>query len=273
MTYALDSSAVIAYLQGEEGADLVDGILRDENEECFIHALNSCEVFYDLIRRSSIEEASEVFSNFLDTGVLIVEDMDFELWMMASALKSEHKLSLADCFCIALAYRVEGTILTSDHHEFEPIEGIIEPPIIFIRPEPINKKKRLDEEPLHLNMKWGLTIAGLPTILTELNSILPYAPDGTETKSLIEGMIKEITRLKKGLDPHVKSLRERLQQSYEDSIEVFTPEIISKHPAGHTIQKIQETLRSSLEADDDELLVKSDEVSALLSRLNEFDND
>jgi predicted nucleic acid-binding protein len=43
------------------------------------------------------------------------------------------KVSLADCCAIALTNRVGGTLLTSDHHELDPIASLGVCSITFIR--------------------------------------------------------------------------------------------------------------------------------------------
>lgn len=46
----LDASAMTAYLKGEIGEDIVENILTDPDIDCFAHAINLCEVYYDAIR-------------------------------------------------------------------------------------------------------------------------------------------------------------------------------------------------------------------------------
>jgi predicted nucleic acid-binding protein len=45
---------------------------------------------------------------------------------------SPGKLSLADCFALALAVRTGGTLVTSDH-EFDPVAALGLCPVLFIR--------------------------------------------------------------------------------------------------------------------------------------------
>ena len=47
MIYILDACAMIAFLRGEAGAEVVAEILRDPGDQCFAHAINLCEVYYD----------------------------------------------------------------------------------------------------------------------------------------------------------------------------------------------------------------------------------
>ncbi len=65
----------------------------------------------------------------------IVERTDFDqsLWQEAGRLKAKGKVSLADCFALALTNRVGGTLLTSDHHELDAIAAAGICNITFIR--------------------------------------------------------------------------------------------------------------------------------------------
>ena len=44
MIYVLDACAMIAFLKGEAGADVVENALLDANSQCMAHAINLCEV-------------------------------------------------------------------------------------------------------------------------------------------------------------------------------------------------------------------------------------
>ncbi len=48
-------------------------------------------------------------------------------------LKARGRISLADCFCIALAQTLSGQVVTTDHHEFDAIVPLGIVPIYFIR--------------------------------------------------------------------------------------------------------------------------------------------
>jgi PIN domain nuclease of toxin-antitoxin system len=48
--YVLDACAIIAFLKGEAGADVVENALLDRGSQCMAHAINLCEVYYDFHR-------------------------------------------------------------------------------------------------------------------------------------------------------------------------------------------------------------------------------
>ena len=67
-------------------------------------------------------------------GLALRTDLDTAFWQSVGELKvNPGKLSLADCFALALAQQEQGTLVTSDHHEFDPIVPLNLCPILFIR--------------------------------------------------------------------------------------------------------------------------------------------
>jgi uncharacterized protein with PIN domain len=132
--YVFDSCAVVALLQREPGAEVVAEILKDSQNRCLLHAVNACEVYYDVFRRSGEADASALEEILATTGIELVETIPSVLWRTAGTLKAEWKrVSLADCLALALALLENGTVLTSDHHELDPIAQAAICPIRFIR--------------------------------------------------------------------------------------------------------------------------------------------
>ena len=132
--YVFDSCAVIALLQREPGAEVVAEILKDPRNRCLIHAINACEVYYDIYRRGGEEDASSLEEILATTGIEIVETIPSTLWGTAGKLKAVWgRVSLADCLALALALLEKGTVLTSDHHELDRFAQAAVCPIRFIR--------------------------------------------------------------------------------------------------------------------------------------------
>ena len=120
MAYILDACALIAFLRDEDGADIVESTLIDQ--DCVAHAINLYEVYYDCLRREDKNLADELLDEFWEVGLVRREDIDEEFWKSVGRIKADiGKVSLADSFAIALAQRMDGTVLTSDHHEFDRI--------------------------------------------------------------------------------------------------------------------------------------------------------
>ncbi len=127
-----DACAIIAFINGEDGADFVENLLVDENNRVFVHAVNLCEVFYEYLRVSGESLAQSVIDDITGT-ITVCEDMDTLFWQDIARYKAKGRISLADCFCIALAVRLKGEIITSDHHEFEKIGNSGSVTVRFIR--------------------------------------------------------------------------------------------------------------------------------------------
>ena len=121
MNYVLDACAVIAFLRGEDGSDIIEEVLLNPENVCMIHAINLCEVYYDFLRVADEAAAQSAVNDIDSIGVMTREDMGMALWQAAGSVKARGKVSLADCFAIALANKEVAEVITSDHKEFDPI--------------------------------------------------------------------------------------------------------------------------------------------------------
>ncbi len=133
MIAILDAGAVIAYLHGEPGGEVVEAALLDPSTTCFIHAINLYEVYYDFLRRTDPSTAAELVRALRENGLAVREDLDETLWRDAARIKVAYNLSVADTLALALARRLAGELLTTDHHEMDPIAAAGECPIRVIR--------------------------------------------------------------------------------------------------------------------------------------------
>lgn len=86
------------------------------------HGLNLCDVYYDCIRRDGETRANAILMDLHDAGVSARSDIDEDFWKDVGRIKADvARISIADCFAVALARRVGVPVLTSDHHEFDNI--------------------------------------------------------------------------------------------------------------------------------------------------------
>lgn len=106
----LDSSAVLAVLQFESGAEVVMDYLK----ESAISAVNLAEVATKLVEKGqSVADARRTI-NMLGIDV---ETIDESQAYAAAALRAETKakgLSLGDRHCLALGAKLGATVLTAD---------------------------------------------------------------------------------------------------------------------------------------------------------------
>ena len=129
----LDASAMIAVLQGEPGAEVVESVLRDMEKKKVAHGVNMCEMYYHFLRQNNEAAAEGAVSTVLGLKVAVREDMDSVFWRSVGQLKRAHTLALGDCFCVAMAMRLGGEVVTSDHHEMNALVPLKICPILFIR--------------------------------------------------------------------------------------------------------------------------------------------
>jgi uncharacterized protein with PIN domain len=132
--YVFDACAVIALLDDEAGVEVVEDLLAGENHRCVIHILNVCEVYYHIYRRADKDRAAKLETILESYGFQLDNSLRSALWQRASQLKAEwRRVSLADCFALALALEDTATLVTSDHHELDPIAQAGLCPFRFIR--------------------------------------------------------------------------------------------------------------------------------------------
>lgn len=134
MTLVFDASAMNAFLRAEPGWELVRDSVGDPGNDCFAHALNLCEVYYDFRRSLGEQRAQGAIRSLLAGGIVPQADLDEPFWREAGRIKADvRRVSLADCFCIALARRLSAEVVTAGHHEFDAIVPLGLCAIRFIR--------------------------------------------------------------------------------------------------------------------------------------------
>src|SRR5579884_321978 len=124
---------MIAYLRGEPGGPVVQALPDDPNETCYAHTINLLQVYYDFIRRYSELIARETLVDLAAGNVIERRDLNQPFFRRVGQLKARGGISLADCFCMAPAQQLGGEVVTSDHHEFDPLVPLGIVPIRFIR--------------------------------------------------------------------------------------------------------------------------------------------
>ena len=67
------------------------------------------------------------------SGVIQRNDFDRDFLRDAAFIKNTHKMSFADTFGIALARRLNCALVSTDHHELDPVHAAGVCNVIFIR--------------------------------------------------------------------------------------------------------------------------------------------
>ena len=109
MSVVIDSSAILAFLQGEEGADMVEAALDDDS---LCGAANWSEVAQKVITNG--RDWSLARALLLSYGVriepVVIEDAEWA----AKRWRQGEGLSLADRLCLALGERFDSGVITAD---------------------------------------------------------------------------------------------------------------------------------------------------------------
>ena len=117
----LDSSALLAYLRGEEKGEWVKELLGEQSsEEILMSVVNWMEVLYILGRELGWEETVSRLVSVRGSLLTLVE-VDERTAELAAKFKIGGKIALADCFAAALANIRDAVLVTADK-EFKQFE-------------------------------------------------------------------------------------------------------------------------------------------------------
>jgi PIN domain nuclease of toxin-antitoxin system len=109
VTTVLDASALLAYLQGEPGADVVEAALIDAS---VCGAANWSEIAQKVTAAARDWDLVKALLESYDLQVEPVTADDGEL--AAARWRQGDGLSLADRLCLALGERLDADVLTAD---------------------------------------------------------------------------------------------------------------------------------------------------------------
>ncbi|MCL2147295.1 MAG: PIN domain-containing protein [Synergistaceae bacterium] len=123
--FVLDACALVALLKNETGADVVASAYKQAEKgdtKIIMNRVNLLEVYYGFYHDDGKEYADKIMDSVVKSIVLISE-FDKEIFPIAGRLKASYRISLADSIVLAQTILLDSEVLTSDHHEFDPIEG------------------------------------------------------------------------------------------------------------------------------------------------------
>lgn len=126
--WVLDAHAVLAWLQGEQGAPRVREVLEAgeaDRAQVTICVVNLGEVFYVTWRRRGRETANEVLRGLRALPWRVISADDALVWH-AARLKAEHPLSYADAFAVATAKQEQSPLLTGDREITALPRGVVQ---------------------------------------------------------------------------------------------------------------------------------------------------
>jgi len=123
--YVLDTSALIAYIESEKGADKVEELLlAGKKNRCrlFVSFISLMEIYYIAWQERGEDAAKEVVMLVKSLSIEVVDSHD-RLTLCAGRIKANHRLSLADALVAATAMEKDAILVHKDP-EFEQVKQL-----------------------------------------------------------------------------------------------------------------------------------------------------
>lgn len=122
----LDSFAILAWMQDEDGAQVVEDLLygaKRGEEQVLMNIVNLGEVFYRCARVQDLQFARETLDRIRLLPIRIIPCPN-DLVLQAAEIKAEYPIAYADAFLAATALREDAQVVTGDP-EFKKLEHLI----------------------------------------------------------------------------------------------------------------------------------------------------
>ena len=123
----LDTSALMAFIEREEGSERVRDILLSKS--IIIPWLSLLEIVYISQRELGEEEALTRYALLKKLDAKIIWDADEALLLNATRIKSTHSLSLADSVIAAITTQHNAILLHKDP-EYNQLQGVVDMEIL-----------------------------------------------------------------------------------------------------------------------------------------------
>ena len=120
--FLLDTSALLFFIEDEEGSDRVEQALRQETTLLPWPVL--LEAYYISIQEEGQAEADRRLALIKQLSVKILWDLDESTLLTAAKLKADFQLSFADSIIAAFAIRNDAILMHKDP-EFEAFAGLL----------------------------------------------------------------------------------------------------------------------------------------------------
>lgn len=135
--FVLDTSALIAFVQNEPGADTVGKILRRAQEKTcnvLISFITLAELYYIIWQEEGESAAKELIVLVKSLPVSVVESQE-RITLLAGRIKANYRLSLADAFVAATSSDGSAVLIHKDP-ELEQVNALVS-----TKPLPFKSKK------------------------------------------------------------------------------------------------------------------------------------
>jgi len=137
-SYVFDTSALLTLWNDEEGADNLEGLLR-EDVDVSVSFMTYMESRYRIWKNAGKEESDE-FSKYVELLPLTRIDMTDSIFEKAIEIKATKSLSVCDSWIIATAIVLDSTLVHKDP-EFEQVKTLVKLKTLPYKPL-IKEKKR-----------------------------------------------------------------------------------------------------------------------------------
>ena len=121
--FVLDTSAILAYLEDEDGAEDVEELLiKAENKKISVYVsfATLAEVFYITMGEKGEEEALKRINLIKSLAVEVVESSE-SITLTAGKLKATNRISFADAYIAAIGKELNAVLVHKDP-EFENVK-------------------------------------------------------------------------------------------------------------------------------------------------------
>ncbi|NJN93405.1 MAG: type II toxin-antitoxin system VapC family toxin [Anaerolineales bacterium] len=125
-SHVLDTSALIAFTDNEDGADTVKNLLQQAEKgevEILVSFASWMELYYIYLQEQD-QSAADQMINDLKRLSLVRVDSDESMGRIAGDLKAHHRISFADAWVAALAFSRKATLVHKDP-EFDKLSHIL----------------------------------------------------------------------------------------------------------------------------------------------------
>lgn len=125
--FILDACAMLAYLNNEEGVEIIGEVLERGNRNearIFITAMDLAEIFHIVLKKEGRDKALKTILLIKNLPVECV-GLDEALLMLAGEIRVQFPLTLGDALVAAVAKTKKAKIITGDK-DFKDLEKEIE---------------------------------------------------------------------------------------------------------------------------------------------------
>ena len=122
--FIFDACALIALLAAEDGSERVRDLILDAidgNILLKMNQVNLLEVYYYLCNVYNQDEANKAMEKIKKFPIEIINGLSEVKFKEAGRIKSIYKIPLGDSIAVAECIVEKGTLVTSDHNDFEKI--------------------------------------------------------------------------------------------------------------------------------------------------------